>query len=678
MSNVNPFSIVREPVRRGIWFIALATLLAAATSAQEPPPSAADLAEKSLEDLLSVQVDSVFAASRHEQKVTEAPASVTIVTADEIRKRGYRTLADVLRDVRGFYVTYDRNYTYVGVRGFARPGDYNTRVLLLVDGHRLNDNIYDSAYVGGEFPLDLELVERIEVVRGPSSSLYGTSAFFAVINVVTRRGSAAGGTDLLAEGGSFETWRGRAAYDRRFGNGIEVVVSASRFESRGPSLYFPEFDDSRTNGGVAEGLDDESARNVFAKAAWGGFTLQGAHVTRDKGIPTASFGTIFNDGRSRTTDTRAYLDLAVDRSFGALGAFARVYYDRYDYDGAYVYDYSETDEPFPVVFRDYARGHWWGAEAKATVRGRGHTFTAGAEYRDNLRQDQGGYDDDPFYMYFDDRRRSRVGALYAQDELRLGRLLVSAGLRHDSYDTFGGTTNPRFGLILQPGPRTALKLLHGRAFRAPNAFELYYYGGGSKGNAALRPEKISTSELVFEQYLSEGLRFSLSAFDYETHGLIAQVVDPEDDNITFQNLAHAGARGVEVEAEGRSEAGFALRASYSFQDARDSDTREWLSNSPRHLAQLRLSRSFLRARVFADLGLRGMSARRTLAGGRAPGFVLADLSLRAPRLAGGLDVFLDVRNLLDTSYADPGAEDHLQDTLRQDGRTVRLGLRYRF
>ena len=154
---------------------------------QQQPQS--ELSQLSLEQLADLPIDSVFSASMYTQKVTEAPSSVTIITANEIRGFGHRTLADVLRTVRGFYVTYDRNYSYLGVRGFSRPGDYNARVLLQMDGHRLNDNVFGSALLGTEFPLDVDLIERIEIIRGPSSALYGTSAFFAVINVITKRGS---------------------------------------------------------------------------------------------------------------------------------------------------------------------------------------------------------------------------------------------------------------------------------------------------------------------------------------------------------------------------------------------------------------------------------------------------------------------------------------------------------
>jgi iron complex outermembrane receptor protein len=141
-----------------------------------------DVFDLSPEELKGVQV---YSASMYLQSDREAPSSVTVMTADQIRQFGYRTLADVLRSVRGFDVTYDRNYAYVGVRGFSRPGAYNDDVLLLIDGHRLNDNVYNSAQIGTAFPLDIDLISRIEVVREPSSSLCGTSAFLAAINVIT-------------------------------------------------------------------------------------------------------------------------------------------------------------------------------------------------------------------------------------------------------------------------------------------------------------------------------------------------------------------------------------------------------------------------------------------------------------------------------------------------------------
>ncbi|GAB4389016.1 MAG: hypothetical protein Kow0025_11800 [Thermodesulfovibrionales bacterium] len=214
------------------------------------------------------EIPSVFSASKYEQKATQAPSSVSIVTADEIRKYGYRTFSEVLQSIRGFQVTNDRNYIYLGIRGFGLPADYNNRVLILVDGHPINEAVYDSTLLGAAFPVEVDLIDRVEVVRGPSSSLYGNSAFFGVINVITKDGRHLRGAQVSGEAGSLRTYKGMATYGTRLNSGLEVLVSASSLGSRGEdSLFYPEFDDPATNDGVAEGRDYERYEKYFVKAS---------------------------------------------------------------------------------------------------------------------------------------------------------------------------------------------------------------------------------------------------------------------------------------------------------------------------------------------------------------------------------------------------------------------------
>src|SRR3984885_3914544 len=195
-----------------------------------PPP---DLFDKSLEDLMSIEIDSVYSASGFKQKVTEAPASVTIITSEDIQRYGYRTLADILRNVTGFYVTYDRNYSYLGVRGYGLPGQYNSSIALSVDGHRLNDNLYDGALIGSEFPIDVDLIDRVEVIRGPNSSLYIASAFLGVINIITKRGRDLPSVSAAASVASYGTLGARVSYGNTFKNGLEVLLSTSFYDSHG-------------------------------------------------------------------------------------------------------------------------------------------------------------------------------------------------------------------------------------------------------------------------------------------------------------------------------------------------------------------------------------------------------------------------------------------------------------
>src|SRR4051812_15035539 len=230
--NLRSWARAACPVQ-SLWAVSLGCCLALSVAARgdeaSTPPAVTSLADLSLEQLMEIPVETVVSASKYEQKITRAPASVTIVTAAEIEAYGHRTLAEVLRSVRGLDVSDDGNYSFLGARGFLRPGDYNTRVLVLIDGHRMNENIYDSVYFGRDNVIDPEAVERVEVIRGPSSSIYGSSAFLGVINLVTKRGAQLDGAAITTETGSFGSHRGRLSYGRRLANGAEVALSATYY-----------------------------------------------------------------------------------------------------------------------------------------------------------------------------------------------------------------------------------------------------------------------------------------------------------------------------------------------------------------------------------------------------------------------------------------------------------------
>ncbi len=128
-----------------------------------------ELFDLPLTQLVNVEVQT---ASRFKQKSSEAPSAVEVVTGEDIRSFGWRTLADALTAMRGLYVRDDRNYTYLGVRGFGRTADYTSRVLIMVNGRRMNDAVFDQGFTSEEFMLDTNIIDRIEYIPGSGSSVH--------------------------------------------------------------------------------------------------------------------------------------------------------------------------------------------------------------------------------------------------------------------------------------------------------------------------------------------------------------------------------------------------------------------------------------------------------------------------------------------------------------------------
>jgi len=604
---------------------------------------------------------------------------VTVITADEIQKYGYRTLAEILESVRGFYITYDRDYTFVGVRGFGRLGDWNSRILLLIDGHRINDNILGMAVIGPEFLVGVDLIERVEIIRGPSSSLYGAQAFLAVINVVTIKAPRLKGLEVSFAPASFGTCQGRASYGGQYRE-IGLLLSGTFYNSQGPTLFFPEFNGPSTNYGITRNTDYESFQHILAAVSLRGFTIQGLFSARDKGVPTGYFGAVFNDPRTLNLDYHQYLDLSYQHAIGANWELeARTSYDQIRLQAPLVYPTGLPDASSTVDTYSF-RGNWWDGEVKLsrTLQEK-HKITVGTEITDNLRQDQGEHI--PIGRIFtEDPRSSVIWALYGQDEFAIiHQLTLSAGLRYDRYSDFGGTANPRLGLIYRVFHPTTLKLLYGTAFRAPLPFELTpNLGSFYDDNLKLGPEKIRSVEGVVEQGLGEYFTVSGSVFHNSIDNLITLGTNPSDNKEIYQNSGKAVATGVEVELDGHLARGLQGRASYSYIDAEQPQTKQILSNSPQHLGKLNLSYPLVQRRLFASLDAQYTSSSQSLAVNTVSPFSVFNLTVLGHALGKHLDLSGSVYNLVNRKYFGPGRPEDVQDTIQQDGRNFRIKLTGRF
>ena len=637
----------------------------APAASQASDPSQAVL---SLDSLLSIPINS---AAKYGQTASEAPASVSIVTSQDIADYGYKTLSEALSHLRGFYVTNDRNYEYVGVRGLSRPTDYNNRILLLVDGHAVNENVFGSAQLGSDLALPMGEVDYIEVVRGPGSALYGSNAVLAVVNVVTKAGRSINGYQVVAEEGSLGSRSAALTLGRQFWGDVDVMLSGTWGESDGEAVYFPVFDDPSMNHGLAEGLDWENWHGAHGAVRYRDFRLSAMGHSRSKGIPTAPWGVIFNDKAAQSADAAFFTELQFARDVNAdMNVQIRGYYDGYRYSGAYPYEAADGG-----VLVDSAWGDWAGAE----VRLRWDPIPAnriqvGSEYRRHLRAAYLETNRDET-LFYDDFPFDQV-SVHVQNALQVTEgVSITLGLRADHYTDVGISVTPRGALVFHPGAGSTFKLLYGEAFRAPTPWEAFYDGPEFKKNPALRPERNRVTELVWEQRVSAAIAASVSLYEFRMSDLIEETVDPTDGQSLYANRTRVAARGLEAGLDARLPAGLRTYAKWTYQHSKDRDTGAELSNHPHHV---------LRAGLVAPLPYGFKLAaqlaydheRLTTQGTEIDEYVLTNVNVSTPALLDRLRVSLSVRNVFNAEYYTPAGFEHVQDRIPQYGRRVLLRLEY--
>lgn len=669
-------------LRRAVAAMSLLILAArGAAAAAAAAPDSLDLTVLSLEQLAALPVQSVEAASGHSQRLEEAPASVTIVTGEEIRRLGYRTLAEALNGVVGLYARDDYNFSYLGLRGFGRPGNYNTHILLQVDGHRINDNVSARPALGTDLGVPLDEIDRVEVVRGPSSSLYGSNAFLGVINVITRRPDAHRDLHVHVAGGSPARGLAEVAGNTPVAGGFLRVTGTLEGGPGHERLYFPEF--AATNGGVARDADRETTGRAWGNWQRGPVHVDASWMRRVKHIPTASFNTVFGDDRTRTDDRRFFVHAAWEDSVApAWDLRARLAWDATRTGGTYVYDYADSGAaPELVQNVDRFTGRALTGEFQARhAPAPGHEITVGTEVIANLCADQKNSDIDPPAVYLDDERRGLDIGVYAQDEVRLvPRLRLNAGLRWDHSFQSGEALSPRAALLWTPRDPTTLKFLFGRAFRAPSPNESYYSDGGISQvpNPTLKPEHIRTFELALEHRLGEHVRATLSGYHFRITDLIEEG-NPEPGLIQLENLGRVRARGLEAELQGRTTGGLSFRASAALTDAVDDLTGERLVNSPRRLGRLNVIAPVADDRAWLGVELVRTGGVRTLADRELAGFTLAHVTLSGNLPGNHLEAAFTLRNAFDTPYRIVGGPELVQDSLPGERRAWRLTLTARY
>jgi len=614
----------------------------------------------------------VTAATKSSIAAESAPASVTVITADEIAAFGYTTLAQALTAIRGAFVSNDRSYESVGFRGFSPPGDYTNRVLVLVDGHVTNDAVAGQGYVGHDFDVDLANVARIEVVRGPGSVLYGTGAIFGVINVVTRRAAEGLHASVNLFGGTSALGSARATATLRSGD-HELLVSAAAMTSDGDRRYpWP----AELTGGAPVAVydgDRERAQHFDLVERIGPWSFRARYHHRRKHMPTGAYETqaragTFND------DHRAFSELRFDKTFGGWGVAARAAYDASWYHGHFI-----TINPDDAT-EEVLRARWVTGELRFELPAfLGQRFTLGGEIVKQLEM----YTDEPFPGQPPIPRDLIVSA-YLVDDIRLGsRLRANLGVRSDSYVHSTGTTlSPRAAVVGRPYRAGNTKLFFGRSFRAPSPNEQ-----ASRLDRRLRPETIWSAELEHSHRVTDDFQLLGALYANWLDALVAISSEDEWGDIYFNEKHWVRGLGAELEARWEPGGGTFLSVSAARQwvdELRPEGSVPFL-NAPELMFKLRalhpLAGPALRlgSELVLDTGRPYRQPDPTLEriDDRTDDAVLWNLTLSGTYRPYRVHYFAGVFNLLDVREPRTGfptSVDYLPHLVPRQGRSVRAGL----
>lgn len=652
-----------------------------------------------LRGLQLVPVREVTTASRLPETLEDAPSSLSVITAQELEAFRYPTIAEALRGTRGMSLTFDSTYNSVSVRGLGQPNDYGNRLLILQDGAVLNDNLLYQSYTGYDERVDLGDVERIEVVRGPGSVLYGTGAVSGVVNLITRSRDepTSGWLGMSTYQDSVARARGGFNLDLPGDRGVWTSFAVAR--SGGRELTIPGV-------GTTDGSDAFEAATLNGRAWWKSLTLQWFVTHRDLRVPTGTFGTRFDDARTRWKDTRGLLEVRFEpRLSKRVRLFTRVFANHYRFDGDYAYEGATVDET--ILNTEEYRGTWMGGEARIVLEPIDPLrLTLGGEIQASPQATLRGFEAprpalDAYYLNAQAAFQQYAG--YALVDWRPTRAVrLSAGARIDGWSTFGVNVNPRVALILKPTKSDVVKLMAGRAFRAPSAYEREYGDGGisqratSEVGQALRPESVWSGELEYQRrFARDWVALASAHFQYasafiETLEVPADCVsgpcDPDpSDGVTPIYYANGASEfytlGGDVELRRELRGGFMLAANYGYLEARYThapagSTNTRVPNVPRHFASVRaiVPVAPLGGQLATRLSLEAPRRISTMDDGETGWAVVADLVLSGRVREYGVRWALGVYNVFDWRYDAPVTDTFASPLMPQQGRSFMASL----
>ncbi len=678
-----------------------------------------DLMDMSLSQLSDIQVSIATGAPK---SLTEAPAGTSVITASDLKAMGAQTLDEALESIPGLHVSrsslnYAPRYFFRGV-----VSSYNPQTLLLVNGVPMSRLFFGDRgeRVPNEYTLPVNIIERIEIIRGPGSALYGADAFAGVINVITKGEENMSASTVTTSVGSFETSRASLATPFEFAGARsafmlsylntegddDVVIKSDRqtnFDNLGLAPPVSEAPASASlQASYYDARLDMSWDQLRLRAGWrDAWDVGNGYGTGSAIDPEAEY--VYKDANLDLTwlqkDLAPDLDLETQvvyihsylRSSGVVQLFPPGAFFGALPEGMRAYvSVAEENARFNLkaVYRGFASrvltmgsGYYWGDLYK-TEDVRNYDISTGAPVQ--LTDYVNVADSDNVFQ--PEAQRTNY-FFYVQDEWQFARNWeLTTGVRYDDYDDVGASTNPRLSLLWHTTNTLTSKLMYGEAFRVPVFSELYAQSNSvALGNEALKPEKLQNVELGFAWEPSRDFSTTLNIYRYRIRDYIDFLPDVSTPTFTAQNSGRITGQGAEVELRYSVDRSLSLLANYAIQHAKDAYTHQPLGIAPKEEAYLRMQWATDHWQVVPQLTWVGERERQPNdIRASLDGYVTLDLTVRR-YWPNGVSLAGIVRNLGDANVLEPSQgpsegsqEPYLIYDLPQQGRSLTVELEVSF
>jgi len=585
----------------------------------------------------------VVTATRTKQPKLELGSSTTVIPLEQLKKAGKTTVVEALSAVPGLDVVQNGGpgkTADVFIRGAN-----SEHTLVMVDGIEVNDPMspgrtFDFAHLG------LDNIDRIEIVRGPQSTLYGSDAMGGVIHIITKKGEGKPGFYVSAEAGSYSSFRESAGVS----GGTKTVnysFAVSRFDSKGFSASAEKYGNTEKDGygntGFSGRLGFKPTDNLDIYFI-GRFTDMSSDLDNFEG-PGGDDPNYVMDSRQFLFAANAALSLMKGKWEQRLG----MSYNNIRRDLS-----NDIDDFHPL---DSSTGVYKGKILKVDWQHNiyvhpTNTITAGIELEREEGESQYSWESmwGPGQSLFPGES-ARTTGIFLQDSIKIkDTFFMTLGVRFDDHSRFGTETTYRVApaVLLKSG--TKIKATYGTGFKAPSLYQLFAPATdwGPLGNENLEPEKSKAWDVGIEQYLfADRLTLSVTYFRNEFEDLILY-----DWMLGYINVNEAETKGYEVFMSARPVNGFTIQGSYTYTEAVDKETGEQLLRRPKHKANLGVNFRLLK-KANVNLNLIYVGKRFDLfpvpTRTEADAYTLFNLAA-SYRLTKNIEIFGRIDNLLDEEY----------------------------